>query len=616
MQRLNQFHARSAVLAALLLSGCYPTDRPNSAVADVTSIRPLSCTANKDQFSPGDTVQVVCRQNSNAAAPPGTTLQLVRLDHTVAAKPAPVAEVALSNQSGSYNLTWQVPLGDSMVGAYAITSGLAGGRVFSPESTLGFVRVVGSGQLTTFQLLRQQQQGVDALALDGGMSAEYSVQKSIGSLGGLPSHSWYVSRPGHGPNAVLATPDFLGNALRTTVNAYDKQLGADTRFETVIISTGFPAIPYISQALNAPVLPLHFLASADSLTEIRGVLSGAKAAGYSAYATLGHDPSVDHSVAWIKLLDLPREYRDFLSRHRVKRVIVLGSTGVSNGETKARRLGGDANATYQPGEIFIMYPGTSHSDEESLNEKIVDLPLASHLSDFVRIADWESGVAESQVCRIGASVKAAGGGEIAALALTPDSLSDLYNLASTVTIASMAKNRALFGSPSIAASGIVLNPYLMAYPGEEFRDGYIPLVYFQVVPAADTLGRIETAIRPALAHYFPDRDVHNSRIWVNSSKNFGGAFFGQPYEAEFARLGFRNLRVNDYTVDEQWHPASDRLSISEILAKDEQQRSEGDRLASWARRRLPLSQDEFAEALSFFPDMQLRDVSSCMALEK
>lgn len=616
MRRMNQFFTRPLALGALLLSGCAVIDSPKSVEQPSVSMRPISCTAGKDHYNPGETVRISCERKIAGGALPRKTLQLIRLDRSVAANPRAVVEVEWAGQTSSGDLAWQIPVGNSAIGAYAITAGAPGPRIFSPNEALGFVRVMRPTQLKTFQITKEKQKGIDALALDGGLSAEYAIEKSIGSLAGLPSHSWYVSRPGNGPNPVFATPNFLRNALEATVDAYDKELGNETSFDTVIISTGFPSIPYLSQALNAPVLPLHFLASADSLTEVRGVLDGAKQSGHAAYATLGHDPSLDHSVAWIKLLDLPREYQDFITRHRVKRVIVLGSTGVSDGETKARRFGGNASAVYQPGEVYIMYPGTSHSDEESLNDKIVDLSRASQLSDFVRIADWESGVANSQVCQIGASIKASGGNTVDAFAVTPDSLGDLYNLASTVTIALMAKNRGLYATPDIAASGIVLNPYLMAYPGEEFRDGYVPLVYFQVVPAADTLRRIEAAIRPAMQHYFPERDVRRSRIWVNSSKNFGGAFFGQPYEQELLKLGYLNVRVNDYDIDEQWRPASQKLSISEILANDEKLRPDRDRLKSWAKRRVPLSQQEFEKVIGFFPGMALRDISNCAAAGK
>jgi hypothetical protein len=464
--------------------------------------------------------------------------------------------------------------------------------------TLTSFRVLRQTDLARFSIVRHDRPGVTVFDLDGGMSAEYALEKAVSELAGGMSHSWRVARSGHGPRPVFATRGFMSASVRETVALYDRELGSQRPFDTVILSTGYPAIPYLSQALGAPVLPLHFLASADSVAEIRGVLDGAKASGYSVYATYGHDPSVDHAVAWIKLLDLPVEYRDFLLRHKVKRVIISGSTGTEGGETKARK-------------IYLMYPGTSPSDEKSLAEKIFDLQHQPALSDFVRITDWESGVAAPQMCAIAQSIEAQTSGATQAFGLTAVDLGDLYDLASTITVALMAKNRALYPDVATPASGIVLNPYLMAYPAQEFRAGYVPIIYFQVVPAQSTLADIGKVLAPALAKYFPERQLDRSRVWVNSSKNFGGRFFGEPYVAELHRLGFKTIRINDYDKDEQWAPADGQESISEKLAAEEADRTEPDRLTTWARKRAPLTLEEFREALSLHPRIGFASRPGC-----
>ena len=51
--------------------------------------------------------------------------------------------------------------------------------------------------------------------------------------------------------------------------------------------------PYLSAAMEAPVLPLHFLVSVNSTKEISSILEYSSQAGVPCYATLGYDASMD-----------------------------------------------------------------------------------------------------------------------------------------------------------------------------------------------------------------------------------------------------------------------------------------------------------------------------------
>ena len=595
--------------STLVLSSCVVPDMPLARHDQPDSRhRDVACLTDQPAYRSGEQVGIACTFASSPSGRPEALVEVVRLDRDMERS---VARASVQSRGRSTaQLHWTPGPADAGHGYGVVVSGRGSAASRSNGMRTTF-RVLAPGELTRFSIVRHDQPGTSLFDLDGGMSAEYALEKSVSGLAGGMSHSWRVSRSGHGPRPVFATREFLQKSVRETVAIYDRELGRNRTFDTVILSTGYPTIPYLSQALNAPVLPLHFLASADSVAEIRTALDGAISEGYSAYATLGHDPSVDHAVAWIKLLDLPAEYRAFLRRHRVRTVLITGSTGTSGGETKARKLGRDNVVSYAPGDIYVMYPGTSHSDEESLAEKIVDLQQQPELSDFVRITDWESGVAQSQACRIATSAASGGdtGSEI--LGLMPEDLGSLYSLGTTVTASLMAKNRSLFGDPSKPASGIVLNPYLMAYPGQEFEAGYIPIVYFQVVPAQTTLSKLQTVVAPALKKYFPERRLESARIWLNSSKNFGGKFFGDPYQREAARLGFKDMVVNDYTVDEQWAPNDGQRSISEKLAQAEASKPPPLRLSSMAAARSPLTMAEFKEVLTLHSDLRLTSLAAC-----
>ena len=176
-----------------------------------------------------------------------------------------------------------------------------------------YFRVVTPGMLTTYQIAKEEYKGLNVFMLDGGMSAEYAVQKSLANLTAGVSHTWQIG-PGGGPKPVWGTPDFLQQSVQHTVDLYNEYLGKSKKLKTVIIATGVPTVPYLSAAMEAPVLPLHFLVSVNSTKEVSSILEYSSQAGVPCYATLGYDASMDDvGVAWIKLLALPDEYRKFIA---------------------------------------------------------------------------------------------------------------------------------------------------------------------------------------------------------------------------------------------------------------------------------------------------------------
>ena len=126
-----------------------------------------------------------------------------------------------------------------------------------------YFRVVIPGMLTTYQIAKEEYKGLNVFMLDGGMSAEYAVQKSLANLTAGVSHTWQIG-PGGGPKPVWGTPDFLQQSVQHTVDLYNEYLGKSKKLKTVIIATGVPTVPYLSAAMEAPVLPLHFLVSVNS----------------------------------------------------------------------------------------------------------------------------------------------------------------------------------------------------------------------------------------------------------------------------------------------------------------------------------------------------------------
>lgn len=166
---------------------------------------------------------------------------------------------------------------------------------------------------------------------------EYAVQKSLANLTAGVSHTWQIG-PGGGPKPVWGTPVSFNNPIRYS-SLYNEYLGKSEKLKTVIIATGVPTVPYLSAAMEAPVLPLHFLVSVNSTKEVSSILEYSSQAGVPCYATLGYDASMDDvGVAWIKLLALPDEYRKFIIEHEVENVIIAGIGEDVKSESYCRKL--------------------------------------------------------------------------------------------------------------------------------------------------------------------------------------------------------------------------------------------------------------------------------------
>lgn len=458
------------------------------------------------------------------------------------------------------------------------------------NSDTTFFRVVDSTQmLTCFNIKKERYKGLDVFKLDGGMSAEYVVEKAAENLTGGISHSWDVNAPGSGPNHVYATPEFLEKSVNYTLHFYNQNLGENTEFETVIISTGFPSIPYISNAMKAPLLPLHFLVSSKTVSEVADILEYSNKNNYASYATLSHDPSVPYAVAWVKLLDVPEPYLNFIKQHKVKNVVIIGSTGTQDGETKAKKILEEEQVKegYNPGDIFIMFPGTSPDDKATLSEKITDLDKYTLQEEYVRIADWESGINVEQLNNFSNNIKSEATGTTI-VKVTAKDLIQLYNLGSYVTLAYMHKNKETNGE-SNPVKGVVFNPYLLSHPVYEMKKGFIPIVYWQLIPPAWTLSRFENDISKFIKAYFPETNSNDLEYWLNSSRNFGGEWSATNLKKALEEKGYANIKTNDYTKDETWNPKDGMESISEIIAEEIVNEIKVESFTKWNKNLKPLT---------------------------
>lgn len=367
-----------------------------------------------------------------------------------------------------------------------------------------FFRVVDDNTLSTYEIDVDDYYGLPIYKLTGGMSAEFGVEKALTSFAKGISHSWYTKN-NNGPYPVWASADFLQLSLQKTVDLYNTTLGGDkVKIKTVILGTGVPSVPYIATTMQAAYLPIHFLASVNSVAEVAAILDHANREICDSYATLGYDGSMpEPAVAWIKLLDLPEIYRKFIDDHQVEEVIIWGVEDNVLGETWARKvIGKEPTPEYGAGSIYVQYTGHgSESDLQQLKSRINDFELTEMESE-THIPDWESGLSDHQIAQIAASVKQKTGAVPFSVTAFGDMI-HIYDVASYLSMAYMKKNEAILGKRTVEA--VTLNEYLTSNPQFELSLGRVPLLYWQFIPPQYTVDRIFNGyLANAITRYYPD----------------------------------------------------------------------------------------------------------------
>ena len=461
-----------------------------------------------------------------------------------------------------------------------------------------FIRISEKPELNTFDIFRSDYFGLPVYQLTRGLSAECSIQKAAACLEAGISHSWSLPLA-----SVNSTPQFLEESVKETVDFYNQNLGQDTQFETVVISTGIPSAIYLANTMKAPLLPLHFLVGAETVKEVKTILDYSNANGYPSYATLGHDYSISTTVgvAWIKLLDIPEAYISFIKDHNVKNIVFLGYSGGSAGEVQARKVL-DKRGKYDPGSIYLMYFAGA-SAETYLRQTIRDFDEVQ-LAGMTTVADWESGIIPAQSDNFSRSIRKHTSVTDIRL-VTSNSDIALWDLGTYLMLAYLDKNRDNYQKDNPMA-GISLNPYLIGHPFYESRMGYVPFLYWQGIDSNHHIEtRLSTVIKSAINHYFPDASFNELSFWVNSTNNFGGSSQGIEMAKALKNRGYSNVIENNFTIDETWSPEDGINSPVELRAKELLEKYSVNELMEWKENMQPLLPDDLQKLTQLFNQIEL-----------
>lgn len=454
-----------------------------------------------------------------------------------------------------------------------------------------YFRVVEEGQMLNYVIATDNYKSLPIYKLNGGMSPEFAVQKSLANLTGGVSHTWGIG-PGGGPQPVWGTVDFLQRSIETTIDLYDKHLGKDAPIENVIIGTGVPAVSYLSAATKAVYLPIQYLVSVNSIKEIEGIINHSHQNGLPVYATLGYDASMSNvGVAWIKLLDLPKEYQEFIKRHKVKNVMITGVGENAFGESFVRKYihSGNPNEEYADGSLYILYTqGGSEEDIKHITSYIKDYDT-TQLDKGRMIADWESGIISKQVSRIGNTIKATTGAKAFSL-VSPTDMGCFYNFAVDLSLAFMKKNVAQI--PSMEMKGFYFNEYLIAQPFYEMLTGKAPILYWQFVPVKYTVDRMFNYGFSQSKKYFPNFNSSNISVSLN------GRLFVDDMRAELEKRGVSSIEQRVKGIEEVWSLADGINAPCETVAKSIVEHIGVTNYQKLSKSAIPLSMEELAKIAS------------------
>lgn len=478
------------------------------------------------------------------------------------------------------------------------------------ETFLSYLRLIDRGSLLTYNVTESEYEGLPVYRLKGDMSAGFGVLKALTSMNCGISPTYDMIPSGSGPHPVVPTEEFLQRSVRYTVDLYNSAAGPYGKIKRVVIGTGIASLSYFATTMGAAYLPIHYLVSANAVSEINDILDFSNGNGYPSYAVLGYDGSMpDVSVAWIKLLDLPQEYRKFIVDHQVEEVYIYGLGQAGLGESYARKVlyEDSPSEDYAPGQLYILYTNHgSDGDIAALKARLYDYGSA-RLGTAQYISDWESGIVNDQIENISESVHGIPGVKVYTVA--SDDMMDLYNLSSHLVLQYISGNQEHLDSPYV--NGVVLNEYLSNHPQYEVFKGYVPLLYWQGNPASSTVSRIDSDIRPAVALYYPEaaENIYKGCFYLNS---YSGR---AALKAELLRNGADASRISTRKASDQWNPSDDsetdaftsdrKTGSAEEFAYDIIDNIGVDRYRSAVRSMESLTVDELRTVCSRFEGMYL-----------
>ena len=223
---------------------------------------------------------------------------------------------------------------------------------------------------------------------------------------------------------------------------------------SVVISPGLPTSLYLAYCTNSSYLPSQFLVRVKEISELKKSLDYANSAGYDCYCILGYDYVMPECiVGWIKFRKNP--YRDILKGRKVYSVLCFDPLETAGSENIVNHYSDNIYLSF----IHQFYNNDSFVDYKLYKDYITDFEMEK-VGKRVKFNDWESGLDDPLTFFE----------EGATLIYSKDTF-HLYNLVTYLAEYFYTKN-------NIIPKTVIVNPYGILNPSNEFENECIPIVYW------------------------------------------------------------------------------------------------------------------------------------------
>ena len=319
------------------------------------------------------------------------------------------------------------------------------------------------------------------LEVHGGLSSEIVFGKMIAHKRNLIYRGWVNQLPSGCPTFVKDTVEYIISELKKIPNITSKY---------AIIGPGMDCVNYMSDLMDCIYIPSQFMVQVYNIDGLKLMLDNADKAGIKCYASITNSSIYPcHVVAYIKLLEIPKIYTEYLEQVKINRVFCIGiynRLGLTDGKVRQYTDSDSPRQFIESKNIYMYYPnennGGRQKDDMLYSDKIQNINM-SHIKDTAgyMMSDWEYGT-----------------DNIGEFMLSFSGKSYLLYSHNIITFNMMAyhlSHQFMFNN-DIALQGFCFNVYLVGNPFYEAMYGYHSYIYSSSEPnrVIDFLNVAETQL--------------------------------------------------------------------------------------------------------------------------
>ena len=300
------------------------------------------------------------------------------------------------------------------------------------------------------------------LEVHGGLSSEIIFGKSIAHKRNIIYRGWVNQSPSGCPTFVKDSVEYIVSELKKIPNITSKY---------AIIGPGIDSVSYMTDLMDCIYLPSQFMVEVHNIDGLKLMLDNADKAGIKCYSCIMNSSIYPTNiVAYIKLLEIPKIYTDYLEQVKINRVFCMGiynRLGLLEGKVRQYTDSEAPRQFIESKNIYLYYPhenfGGRQKDDMLYSDKIESINM-SHIKETAgyMMTDWEYGFDNIGEFMLNFNGKS--------YLLYSDDIIKFNSMAYHLSHQFMFNN-------DITLQGFVFNVYLIGNPFYEAMYGYHSYIY-------------------------------------------------------------------------------------------------------------------------------------------